>query len=297
MTKHRLWYIRRGEQLKGPYPDAIIKQGVLLGRVREDDEASEDQKNWQPIAACKFLYPDVMLDENTSEHDIHEAQIKADERGKDRRGKAKSQMEEERRRARDRRQEEADDMLEYRERHVRVMESLRGQNSSQKSKRGFVYLSLVSIILIGTGYFFTPTDELGKAQCDAMAQPGINWSNCSLHGIDQSNSNLEKANLKSAKLNGVNFLGSNLSGADLAYAELSLANLGNTELTGANFKGADLSGTDLSYANFTDANLSHADLTNANIGGANLTNARLDNAIWIDKRICGKGSIGRCLGN
>ncbi len=297
MTKQTRWYIRRGELVKGPYLSAVVKQNFLLGRILEDDEVSDDQANWRSMSECKFLHPDILLDENTSEHEIHEAQIRADERGVDRRGEAKSKMEAERREARDRRQGEEEDMVEYRERHVRVMDSLRERNPTQKSNRGFIYLSVVSIMVVGLAYVFTPRDELSEAQCNARAQPGVNWSNCSLPGVDHANSDLENANLKSAKLDRANFFGSNLSGADLAYAELSLAVLGNAELVGANFKGADLSNTDLSYANFSNANLSYADLSNANIGGAVFSNTRFDNAIWVDGRVCGKSSVGVCLSN
>jgi len=51
----------------------------------------------------------------------------------------------------------------------------------------------------------------------------------------------------------------------------------------------------LQNANLLDADLSNANLRGANLSGAILIKARFDNAIWVDGRRCGEGSIGDCL--
>ena len=52
--------------------------------------------------------------------------------------------------------------------------------------------------------------------------------------------------------------------------------------------------SNLAGANLQGANLSHADLHGASVQGLNLEGARLDQAVWVDGRICGANSIGRC---
>jgi hypothetical protein len=67
-------------------------------------------------------------------------------------------------------------------------------------------------------------------------------------------------------------------------------NLIGAKLGGANLSGAKLSGANLSGANLYKANLGGANLTDANLSGADLSGAT-----WTDDRICGKGSIGKCV--
>ena len=42
----RLWYLRRGQRITGPFPLAAIQQDFLLGRVRSSDELSQDRVEW-----------------------------------------------------------------------------------------------------------------------------------------------------------------------------------------------------------------------------------------------------------
>lgn len=42
----RLWYLRRGERVTGPFPLPAIQQDFLLGRVRTSDELSQDRQEW-----------------------------------------------------------------------------------------------------------------------------------------------------------------------------------------------------------------------------------------------------------
>jgi len=65
---------------------------------------------------------------------------------------------------------------------------------------------------------------------------------------------------------------------------------------------APLSGIDLSYVDFTGSNLIAASFQKATLYGAilddaNISAANFEGALWIDGRICQKGSIGRCIFN
>ncbi len=279
MTQLKSWFIRRGKQIKGPYLETLIRQYLLLGRIRENDEVSTDKENWLPIAKHKTLFPDVMLENPRDKDKILAERIKLDERTRDRRD-SKEDMGDERRKARDRRQQEPEDMVEYRERHARVMDSIVEAHKPLRNYRLFVIIPVVLIVLIGLGYLFQSSVDRDKPDCNAQPGPDINWNNCSKRGVNLANKNLSQANLKNSKLHQANFLGAVLTAADLSYAELTMAVLVNAELNGARLKGANLTGADLSYANLENADLSFADLTDAMIGGVNLNNAHLDNAIW-----------------
>src|SRR3569623_1333074 len=42
MAGLNVWYVRRGDEVKGPYPSGLITRYVLLGRVRANDEVRID---------------------------------------------------------------------------------------------------------------------------------------------------------------------------------------------------------------------------------------------------------------
>jgi hypothetical protein len=42
----RLWYLRKGERVTGPFPLPAIQQDFLLGRIRLNDELSQDRQEW-----------------------------------------------------------------------------------------------------------------------------------------------------------------------------------------------------------------------------------------------------------
>lgn len=294
MAQKNHWYVRRGDQVKGPFLAAHITQYLLLGRVLDDDELSQNQQDWQPAISHKQLYPAVMLEDPRDEEKIQAERLKIDERAKDRRAPKDKDMQGERRKARDRRQEEPEDIVEYRQRHTKVIDSLQQDTSSRMNGRLFIYLATVLIVLLGLGLQLSPDQAPAKADCSIAAAPGINWKNCAKPGIDVSGKNLSQANLNNAKLSLAKFLGTKLISADLSYAELQASSFANANLTGARLKGANLTQADLTYANFSNADLSFADLSDADIGGINLKNARLNNTIWIDKRLCAAGSVGKC---
>lgn len=127
------------------------------------------------------------------------------------------------------------------------------------------------------------------AQCTGAVRIGAE-----LEGVDMSN-----ASMPTMRLDGANLMRANLSGAvmqliNLEGANLTLANMERAHLHAANLRGANLMLANLSKASLLDADLTGANLQGANLIGAVLIQAKLDDAIWIDGRVCAKGSVGAC---
>ena len=91
--------------------------------------------------------------------------------------------------------------------------------------------------------------------------------------------------LSGTDLNGLNLVGMDLSGVKFNRANLQMANL----------ERADLAESDLELADLSGANLSGASLNQARLRGARLEGTRMDGAMWVDKTICKKGSVGSCM--
>lgn len=87
-----------------------------------------------------------------------------------------------------------------------------------------------------------------------------------------------------AELDASNFAGQQLARVDFANASLVRADFRKANLEGAVFINADL----------RDAQLQGANLRDAELANAELDGAKLDGAVWIDGRVCEKGSTGSC---
>lgn len=94
-----------------------------------------------------------------------------------------------------------------------------------------------------------------------------------------------------------NLSGRNLSGLNLVGMDLSGCNLKGADMRGSNLERADMSNSNLERVDFTGANLKMASFFLSAMTAANLEQAVLDGAIWTDRSICQKGSIGTCLRN
>jgi hypothetical protein len=46
MENYQVWFLRRDGELIGSFPDALLAQHIVLGRVRESDEVSVDAHYW-----------------------------------------------------------------------------------------------------------------------------------------------------------------------------------------------------------------------------------------------------------
>lgn len=285
MANAQLWYVRRGETTHGPYPEAQIRRYIRLGRIRRDDELSQDGKEWGSLEAHAQLFAggSGKILPRDDERDAY------DRRCADSAGGASP----ERRSGDERRDEESAEILARRERRARVIRSLRDSTGSERWP--LVVAGIVVVVVLLGGYWLAPSAKVAKAQCSAPPAPGINWSNCNLEALRAQQADLVQAHLRNARLQGAIFLGARLNDADIAYADLSFADMSYADLHGADLKGAALRKANLTYANLSGSDLSFADLSGATLGGADLSGARLDNAIWIDKTVCGPGSVGRCL--
>lgn len=291
MVERRLWFVRRDNVVKGPFLQAQITRNILLGRLLPDDELSLDEHQWQQVAMHKELHPDVLQKNPVDNKAVDVARIQVDERVADQR-RAKQNMEQERRRTRERRATESEAVLVHRQHRKEIDDACK--NSIKRPKMPFLSVLLIVIAITGLGLMLKPENQSSSADCALPPSTKVNWSNCTFINLNVENQNLQFALLTDAILNESNLLGTNLSGADMAYAEITKSDFSYANLENARLIGANLQSSDLRYANLKNSDLSFADLSNVLLAGANLSNAKFDNTIWIDGRICKKGSIGTC---
>ena len=295
--KRKLWYVRRKEDVRGPFPTAAISQYLVLGRLHPADEVSLDKEVWQKIGEIPELTPEVLkadLDDPVNQSNLEATRRGDDERtGEDRREHLK-QTAEDRRRA-ERRAEETADMMEHRQdRASRKLKAMEEANQTQMR----VMVGVLVLVLAGLGglfYLYEPDSQYAEPDCATAPAPGVNWSNCKLNGDVFDAADLSKALIKNAELTNTSFFRATLLGVDMSYSDLSLANLRVADLSGASLLGATLRNSDLRGANLSGADLSYADLSGARVNNIRLDGAKLDRTIWIDGRECAIGSIGKCL--
>lgn len=260
MSAYRLWQVKHGEEVSGPFPEPLICQQILIGRIREADLLSLDGHAWHAYRDVPEIYAELarLLDVDTSSDDPqwHEERVRAalrrlDERKRPDRRDAETAAQGEtwqsRRTGKERRLvPETVEQHTYRQQVAEVDNWLR----RYRLRYGWTgALLLVVAVMLGLilHYFqaVTPIDiGLQPNACSRPAMRGVDW-----HGCDKS--------------------GYLLAGADLREANLS---------------GADFSG----------ANLSYADLGGARLDGARLQGAILTGTTWIDGRVCAADSIGSC---
>lgn len=96
-----------------------------------------------------------------------------------------------------------------------------------------------------------------------------------LRQIDFSGANLQRANLKYARLEDVKLHNANLQHANLSDARFLHTRLENANLKGANLHSAELNALWLENVNLQDANLEHTDLRGSSLHRANFQNANL----------------------
>lgn len=294
-SPNKLWFIRRDGLVKGPFPTAQVSRYVLLGRLRGADELSPDQVSWRPLSELSELIPRATTS-GADEEALARLKGREDERsGLDRRAGAGPVPAgiAERRARRDRRTPEAPEVVARRARRMHLLRASLGRLESYRLR--WVGTGVVLLVILGLGLWHAPPPVQDVPRCDAPPAPGVNWDNCRLEDLTVRLADLSGARVRNAKLRQANLLGAKLIGADLAYTDLVKANLSYADLSDASLKGTNLLGADLAYANLRNADLSFADLSTAVLGGAELSGAQLDNAVWIDGRICQRGSIGRCV--
>jgi len=300
MDLKRLYYVKRGEQITGPYPLGLIQRYILIGRITATDEISIDRKEWKTLDFLTELMPTVLTEDPGDEavkERLQRARRWADERsGIDRRQTQTAEETDfwERRRSGERRAPEDEDVVRARlQRQQMVQEARRAGRENMFTARVVAW----SLLLVVCAYllFYRPVPESAGANCNASARPQINWNNCQLEGVSLPGVDLRKASLKNTNFSGASLSGGRLGDADLSYAVLSITDLSSADLSGAKLLGASFRNADLRGARLDNADLSYADLTGAVLTGASLIGAKLDHAIWVDHHPCLAGSIGGCL--
>ena len=91
------------------------------------------------------------------------------------------------------------------------------------------------------------------------------------------------------------FSGSDLSGMNLKGIDFSGVKFNRANLHLANMERADLAESDLELADLSGADLRGASLIQARFRGTLLKDTQMDGALWVDRTICKKGSVGSCI--
>ncbi|MCW8889785.1 MAG: pentapeptide repeat-containing protein, partial [Sedimenticola sp.] len=292
-SKQKLWYVRRDNQVKGPYPCGTVRRFVLLGRIVMEDEVSLDKLGWQKVSEVPDVIPPeirkALADGDTEQ--LISSRMREDERnGRERRQSSDDEKFKKRRQG-ERRQAELEIMQQHREAKTDLLE--------RKQKRpfpvaGFSVVVTVVVLVIGFGFYLGSPESVADPDCHAAPAPGVNWRNCNMDGVQLDAAELDGVLLNNAVVRRAHLTGSKLNSGDLQYVDMSESDLSYVELKQAMLKGATLRRADLSYADMTGADLSFADLTGANLGGAKLDNTNLSHAIWMDGSVCLAESLGRC---
>jgi len=292
-----LWHTRINNVVKGPFTVGMVRRFVLIGRMSMDDEVSQDKLTWRRVKDTEEVIPYEMRNITTDEdrQRLLQAQLREDERSRERRRADLDEFKKLRRRTTDRRNPE--DMTTRMHREIR--NRLQDEYAREEARRWPVYLIIGFIgILAVTGiyiYMVSRNQVPELSNCDAKPAAGVNWNHCQMEGVNLRQLNLQGASMNNTNLSGADLRGTNLSGSDLSYANLSITDLTDADLHDAQLKGAGLRGSILSGANLANADLSYADLRGAKLDGAQLQGAFLNKAFWLDGSICGPDSVGKCI--
>ncbi len=312
----QLWYTRRGDTIRGPFPQGLISRYLLIGRMGLEDEVSADQIRWQPVRDIPGLVPDELKGDPNDpaiQEKLRIARRREDERAAGDRRQHGEDAAAERRRKDDRRAPEPTDLIQHRNIKTTLVKERKAQNENH---RVMVFLGVAVVVgaAIVAAFAFMPAPPSLKLQCDAPAGPQVNWSNCRFEGIILNHVNLAGAQLGNANLTGAQLNSAVLTEANLSYAnfsrgELRSADLRHAKIVGTIFRNATLAqanaqnadfgysilqGADLRGMNFRGADLTKADLSGANIDGAIFDDVHLGDAIWVDRRVCAPDSVGAC---
>ena len=237
MTTNNLWYTRRNDEIRGPFPARQVTRYILLGRIRKDDELSHDCENWRRVQDCLDLIPDEMKNLETEEdyRRLELARMREDERrGGDQRCDTQRMdaANVERRRAGDRRKPESAAVQRHRELRNRALQTT--YTLARAMSPGVITVTVVcAVALLLLFARFTPQGTGQMADCDAPAAPHVNWTNCSRPGLVANGTDLTGIWGRNMDLTGARLVGSRLAGADLAFSTLNISDLRHADLSNA----------------------------------------------------------------
>jgi hypothetical protein len=227
----RIWFVRRGGQVKGPFPSGKLRRLLDDAVLLPEDEVSEDRKAWRPVTSV----PEVLPLRFRHALGDQAAGIVAERR-------------------RDRRKALVTLLVVLGLIGVTVYAALR-------------FRSPVSDTAASCAVPPGPGADLARCALDGLAAPGADLTGAILNnaslagaqldrarlgGADLRYANLAAAKLGYARLGEAKLVGANLRAADFAYADLKGADLSFADLTGATLGGADLSGARLDSAIWVD---------------------------------------------
>ena len=268
------WYLRLFGERRGPFPAWQISRYLLLQRLDRRSMVSRDGERWLPLGELAELQP---------ERRLAIADLPAEER---------------------QRLEATRDWVAAHPSLFKPGHAAAGEGyyhlqptphhtPNRLLAYGVVILLLLAVVAIPTLIPLAPPPA--EPQCEAIAAPGVNWSNCRLPGSHLVDADLSGALLRNANLSSSDLSGARLVATDLAYANLALSEMAGAQLQGAQLKGANLRNANLRGANLEGADLSYADLTGALLEGANLKGVQLGFAVWEENVSCMPESVGRCI--
>lgn len=296
VIEQRLWYVRRGDEISGPFPQNTLTQFMLLGRIGSSHQLSPDRRYWRPadeIRARWAARPGNPLGETDPER-LRLARLRADERrGYDRRDRQKEEViDEQRQSARERRRHENPRTVEYRQSKTTLFARAAAIPNRSRLILGSLLASLMAVSVLGVASM--PRATVADLDCNSAPIGAVNMSYCEAPGWQAEGADLSGSRFYSTDLQGAVFTAARLQRSEYSYADLSAADLAYADLRNSRLTGAALRGAILQYADLRGADLSHADLRDAALGAADLRGARLDHALWPDGRRCAAGSLGIC---
>lgn len=263
MSVYRVWQVKRGEQVTGPFPENVILQHILLGRIVADDLISMDGHFWQPYESTPEILEQLhlMVGSHTgpaSDPAWREERLQAILRHADERKQVDPRSRETpedmaawaaaRSGGERRKTPETVEQHSYRETVAEVDQWLKSRRPGKSIMAATLFCSALLVVALVIHRFGSqePPIDLGlrAASCDAQPVSRVDW-----HGCDKSGLVLAGADLRDADLKGARFAGANLS----------YANLNGAFVDGAVFEGAKLAGT-----------------------------------TWTDGRVCAADSVGSC---
>jgi len=293
--KQDLWYIRRSDKVKGPFPSGTLRRFILVGRIKPTDQVSMDRKSWQEVMEVPEVVPRQVRKAAAEGHldEILPVHLSEDERtGIERRRKEEAEIYDNQRKGQRRIDEHE---LVKRHRNAK-QELLREEKKSRRTPFfGVIASTILVLVLIGVGLYIGAPSAIPDPDCSAKAGPGVNWRNCYLDAVSSESANMQGAILNSSILRTARLSGASLRQADMRYADLSGSDLSYAEFNSARMKGVNLQNADLTNADLRNSDLTFANLKNSRLGGARLEGARLEKAIWIDGTVCATGSVGKCI--
>lgn len=224
----KIWYVRKGEKIFGPFAASKVRNFLLEGRIDLRDEVSLDKKNWsfllsQPeVVPLQMRDPDAVLDTELSD-DLDP-------------GKKGSLW------------------LPILLVSLLVIGGIVISMQARQSET-------VNLPDCAAG----PAPGIIWNSCNKRS---LKAEDANLEGLQATNVMMNNARLSGTSFKQANLRYAQLEGADLAYCDFTGASLKGSNLHGADLSNAILDEADLRYADFTDSRIGGISLKNAQLSGA-----------------------------